>query len=281
MLRTQHSPHVPVISRLRLAGAWCAAIGFATLVAACGATVSGSPQGTPSASTTAASSSTPSRPAATSRAEASSAPATSPPSPAASFGCAGATVAPIVTCLEAALSGYWSGQLNDVVDQPIVLAPAVAAVPAACRGGLELGTAFTCTSDGKLYVTSKFLRLIIENFPGGDLGYALAGLQAHEMGHVVQYAVKQPGAENRSRTPAQSRVFEQQADCLSGVWAHDQAAKGALNGAHFESVDFELMSLISSNPEILTHGTPTARRAAVHVGLVGGRPRACELATFH
>lgn len=137
-----------------------------------------------------------------------------------SFVCPGSSADPIVTCLEASLSDFWSGLLNDAIDGPTVLSPSPGQVPADCRSGLDLGTAFTCSSDGKRYVTSKFLGLITDKFGDTDLGYALAALQAHEMGHVVQYAVHEPSIEIKNPTAAQSQVVEQQADCLGAVWAY-------------------------------------------------------------
>jgi predicted metalloprotease len=254
------------------------AIGVAALLAACSSTVDGHPVGAASGITPTATSSV-----ATSATGDSIAPTSAAPTdaPAGSFLCPGTSAEPIVTCLQGSLSDVWSGLLNEAITQPTVLAPSPSQVPADCRGGLDVGTAFTCTSDSTLYVTSKFLTLIAGNFAGTDLGYALAALQAHEMGHAVQYAVHQPSAEIPNPTDTQSREFEQQADCLAGVWAHHVAATGGLDVSHFVSVDYELISLISSNPEILTHGTPPERRGAVNRGLAGGRPQDCKLATFH
>ncbi|MFN2518698.1 MAG: neutral zinc metallopeptidase [Jatrophihabitantaceae bacterium] len=148
-----------------------------------------------------------------------------------------------------------------------------------CRDGLALGIAFTCPADLKLYATSEFLKLLSHFFAASDLPYALAAMQAHEMGHVVQYAVHQPGINDRS-TDAVSRAIEQQADCLSGVWARHQAVKGGVDVARFRRVAVEGITLISSNAEIATHGTPAQRGAAIDRGLSGGRPQACKLATF-
>lgn len=257
---------------------------MAAMVAACSSTVDGQPV---RASSGSAPTSTPTAARPTASAprppSASSGPtsATATAAPAGSFRCPGSSVAPIARCLGGSLSEVWSGLLNEAISQTTVLAPSPSQVPADCRGGLDLDTAFTCSSDSKLYVTSKFLTLITDNFADGDLGYALASLQAHEMGHVVQYAVHQPSVEIPNPTAAQSRELEQQADCLSGVWAYHVAAKGGLDAEHFVSVAYELISLISNNPEIETHGTPPARRIAVKRGLAAGRPQDCKLATFH
>jgi predicted metalloprotease len=278
---SRRSPEYGLVAGRRVGAVLCAAIGVAAMLAGCSSTVDGHPSGStptsnPNTATSAASSAIP--PAGASGGPASG---TATNAPAGSFLCPGISAAPIVKCLEVSLSEVWSGLLDETITQPTVLAPSPDQVPADCRGGLALDTAFTCTSDLKLYVTSKFLALIANNFVDTDLGYALAALQAHEMGHAVQYAVHQPSVEIKNPTAAQSREFEQQADCLAGVWADQVGKEGGLGPLHFLSVDYELISLISNNPEIRSHGTPAERREAVNRGLVTGRPQDCSLATFH
>lgn len=167
------------------------------------------------------------------------------------------------------------------VAEPAVLAPARADVPAACRTALDVAPAFTCHVNATLYFSSGFLALIRKTFVGGDRTYALASVQAHEMGHIVQYAVHQPQLERTRPTDAQSRFVEQQADCLSGVWAAQADGTGGFDAARFHDVATRLIALISTNPEIRTHGTPPQRSAAIERGIRGGRPQSCRLATFH
>jgi len=183
-------------------------------------------------------------------------------------------------CLEGALSAFWSGQLNQAVDEPVALAPPVAQVPHACRTALQVAPAFTCRADRTLYVSAGFLAMIRGTFHGDDRTYALASVQAHEMGHVVQYAVRQPQIELRHPTDAESRFVEQQADCLSGVWAAQADGTDGFDAARFLSVATRLVTLISTNPEIRTHGTPPQRSAAIARGIDGGRPQSCRLTTF-
>ena len=163
----------------------------------------------------------------------------------------------------------------------MVLAPAASAVPAPCRSGLQVDTAFTCQVDGALYVTEPFVQLIHRYFRGDQLSYAFASVLGHEFGHVLQREVHQPQLAITHPTDAQSRAIEQQADCLSGVWAHDAAARGRLDPTEFHRIAVRLITLISSNPEIFTHGTPPRRGAAIQRGLDGGTPATCHLATFH
>jgi predicted metalloprotease len=117
------------------------------------------------------------------------------------------------------LANYWSAQLNNVVDEPIVLDPSASQVPARCRGGLDGGTAFTCKSDLTLYITQAFLTLIDKYFHDVDRALAIASVASHEIGHVLQYTLHQPEIERKHPSDATSQVVEQQADCLSGVWA--------------------------------------------------------------
>ncbi len=182
----------------------------------------------------------------------------------------------MTTCLSASVSDFWSSELNQVTAEKVVVSPDPSAVPAACRPGLTQAPAFTCNVDETLYVTSGLVSLISKYFTGSDVVYAYATLLAHEIGHVVQQAVDQPGYG----TAAQSQMIEQQADCLSGVWAAHEVVQGKLDGAAFVDVSRRLITLVSSNAEIFTHGTPAVRAAAVAAGLAGGRPQTCHLATF-
>lgn len=183
----------------------------------------------------------------------------------------------LTSCLRSALSTFWSGELNDTVDEPVVLDPRAAAVPAECRRGLTAAPAFTCRSDRTLYVTASLLSQLRRTMPGDDLFYAVASLQSHEFGHVLQYQLGQPEVA-RIDTDARSRFVEQQADCLSGVWA--QHAGSGFDQARFRRVALRLITLVSSNSEVAGHGTPAARLAAIDRGLRSGRPQSCRLVTF-
>ena len=182
----------------------------------------------------------------------------------------------MTNCLSASVSDFWSSELNQYVAEKVVISPSPSAVPSACRPALDSAPAFTCNVDETLYVTSGLVTLIGKYFTGSDVVYAYAALLAHEIGHVVQQAVDQPGYG----TAADSQMIEQQADCLSGVWAAHEVAQGQLDGAAFVDVSRRLITLVSSNAEISTHGTPQVRAAAVVKGLSTGRPQTCNLATF-
>jgi predicted metalloprotease len=187
----------------------------------------------------------------------------------------------VVACLQRVLSYYWSGQLNRVVTEPILLDPVPSTVPARCRPGIQAGSAITCKSNLTLYISTQFLDLIEHQFSGPDVAIALASVASHEFGHVLQYTLHQPQIEQRRPTDNTSLFIEQQADCLSGVWASAAAAAHALDADRFVTDAVTLITAVSSNPEIATHGTPPQRRAAIERGLAGGSPGVCRLVTFH
>ena len=212
------------------------------------------------------------------------APTSKPVAPAAFPVCPGvsaANVNAIVSCLKSSVSDFWSGQLNEVVDQDVIVAPTAAQVPAECRPALTSAPAFTCQINDTVYINQSFLDLVIHEFGANDIPYALASIVSHEIGHVVQAAVKQPGYNQTGSSNTISKQIEQQADCLSGVWAYSQAIKGkGFDTKTFETVAKQLITDVSSNPEINTHGTPDQRAAAILQGLSTGTPQGCKLATF-
>ena len=197
--------------------------------------------------------------------------------------CPGVTptdVAAIAGCLRRSVSDFWSAELNQAVDQPVVLDPTEAQVPTACRSAIAAAPAFTCQINDTVYINQSLISMISGQFGRSEVPYAVAAVIAHEIGHVVQAAVQQPGYGQTGSSDALSRQIEQQADCLSGVWAHQEDAAHRLSGAEFLRVAKALITDVSSNPEIATHGTPDERAAAISTGLNSGRPQACSLATF-
>lgn len=125
--------------------------------------------------------------------------------------------------MRSALSDFWSGQLNQVVSEPVYLDAKPAQVPAQCRAGIDATPAFTCRINLTLYINKRLLDLIDAFVPRPELVYAYAAVQAHEIGHVVQLMLHQPQIELEHPTNEQVQFVQQQADCLSGVWAHDAA----------------------------------------------------------
>jgi predicted metalloprotease len=178
------------------------------------------------------------------------------------------------------VSDFWSGELNQVVDQDVVVDPTTVQVPIDCRGGLSAAPAFTCQSNDTVYINRSFLDEVRKDFGVGDLPYVLASVVSHEIGHVVQAAVKQPGYDQTGSSNTISQQIEQQADCLSGVWARSQVKLGRLDTKVFQAVAKQLITDVSTNPEVYTHGTPDQRAAAILQGLSSGTPQGCKLNTF-
>lgn len=208
---------------------------------------------------------------------------TAPPTSAATFPLCHAVVATnapgIVSCLRTSLSTFWSGQLDQVVDQPVVVEPTAAQVPQRCRSAITTTSAFTCQINNTVYLNAGLLDSARKLAPG-EMLYVFAAVLGHEIGHVVQAAVKQPGYTDTGASDAISQRIEQQADCLDGVWAHAVNAAGQLDRATFVRVTNTFITSISSNPEIAAHGTPPVRAAALARGVKNGRPQDCGLATF-
>ncbi|HEY6746613.1 MAG TPA: neutral zinc metallopeptidase [Mycobacteriales bacterium] len=187
---------------------------------------------------------------------------------------AGADPGTLVTCVVADLNAFWSGRIGKPVDVRVTVDPAPAAVHRTCRSFLAFGTAFYCPADGQVYITAASVAGNRTAF-GDRLPYALAAVAAHEAGHRVQFTVRQPELDREGN--AASRVVEQQADCLAGVWARSAARRGLLDPAGFAAVYAQEMRMVSSltpppgaglddYDEVATHGTAAQRVAAFRRG---------------
>ena len=183
---------------------------------------------------------------------------------------AGQDAAKVVACVADDLSRWWRAKLGRAVGVDVTVDPPPARVNKACRSFLALGTAFYCPIDVQAYITGASVVRTRAAF-GDRLPYALAAVVAHEAGHRVQYVMRQPGLELTG--DADSRVIEQQADCLAGVWAHGAARRGLLDPAGFRAAYAKEMRLVSAltppkgaglddYDEVATHGTAAQRVAA-------------------
>lgn len=183
----------------------------------------------------------------------------------------------IAKCLRGSLTEFWSGELNNYITEPVHIEATRSDVPKSCRPGITSAPAFTCKANLELYINKGLLHVIDKYFSPAYRRFAFASVQSHEIGHVLQYTLHQPQIEHTHPTLKQIRYVEQQADCLSGVWAHHQSS---LNEHTFRHEAYKLIKLVSSNAEIETHGTPKQRLAALDRGLESGRPQSCHLVTF-
>jgi uncharacterized protein len=187
---------------------------------------------------------------------------------------AGQDAVKVVACVADDINRFWQARLGRPVGVDVTVDPPPAKVNKACRSFLALGTAFYCPPDVQAYITGASVTRTRAEF-GDRLPYALAVVVAHEAGHRVQYVVRQPGLELTG--DAASRVVEQQADCLAGVWAYGAARRGLLDPAGFRVAYAQEMRLISAlkppagsglddYDEVATHGTPAQRVAAFDRG---------------
>jgi predicted metalloprotease len=199
---------------------------------------------------------------------------TGTPSRAAGLVCAQSDPAAIDRCLRTSLSTYWSREVHHRLHPPIVLDFAAADVPRDCRPAVKLGTAFTCPTDASIYLTPRYVAAMEHIEPAADLWYRFAATLGHEMGHIVQFALHEPLVAGQGRvTKSRSQRIEQQADCLSGVWA----GSVGLDLQRFVAAAQADFTIIDSVFERTTHGDPTARIAALRRGLTGGTPKSCGL----
>lgn len=247
--------------RVRLGG-WTIAV---VLVAVAGCTSTGVSR-SPATSAPASTSST------TPVTAVSSAPA--PPRTAAQLCPAATTDAAVAACLVTSLNAFWSTQLHRSVAGHVMLGfPAT--FPPACRFpkqylAIHARTAFECPANDTLYYGPVFLRHLHENKPADDFPERLAATMGHEEGHLVQDTVHQRQPDTMS-PDAGSRFIEQQADCLSGVWAHGIGldADAFLTAAHAMLTD------VDDAEHRRDHGTVDQRLTAVRRGLSG--VAACHL----
>jgi uncharacterized protein len=187
---------------------------------------------------------------------------------------AGQDAAKVVACLVEDLNRSWGAKLGKPVAVRVTVDPPPSRVDHSCRSFLAFGTAFYCPPDAQAYITRLSVSRTRAAF-GDQFPYALAAIVAHEAGHRVQFTVKQSELDRNG--DAASRVVEQQADCLAGVWAHGAARRGLLDPAGFRAAYAKEMRLVSAlqppkgaglddYDEVATHGTPTQRVAAFDRG---------------
>jgi hypothetical protein len=133
-----------------------------------------------------------------------------------------------------------------------------------------------CPGDETVYVGQETLWEFYTET--GDAGPAM-GI-AHEYGHHIQYMLGVPAP----RTLAQSIRFENQADCISGVWARWMGQQGYLETAEnspngrsdLDDIRLMLPIIASAESDDRDHGTLEERARAFSEGYRDG-PSACGL----
>jgi predicted metalloprotease len=128
---------------------------------------------------------------------------------------------------------------------------------------------------------------------GVQLGdFAQAYVIAHEVAHHVQtlLGLTRQKAEADQQDPdganARSVLFELQADCFAGLWAHSAYRQGAVSQANIRDalnaaavVGDDFQSNLSGSrrpPEDWTHGSSAQRQHWFGTGFTQGDPAACD-----
>jgi predicted metalloprotease len=166
------------------------------------------------------------------------------------------------------------------------------AVQSACgMAGSAVGP-FYCPLDEKLYLDLSFFRDLQERF-GAAGDFARAYVIAHEVGHHVQTLMgvsekvrSAQSAMSREDANALSVRMELQADCFSGIWAHDAQRRNVLDPGDIDEAlraasaigDDRLQRQAQGHvvPESFTHGTSEQRARWFRRGFESGELRRCD-----
>ena len=167
------------------------------------------------------------------------------------------------------------------------------ATPTACGTGQSAMGPFYCPGDQKVYIDLGFYDTLRTQM-GAPGDFAQAYVIAHEVGHHVQNLLgitdkvdAQRGRISEAQMNALSVRVELQADCLSGVWAHQAQRQRqvlepgdleeALNAASRIGDDaLQRQSQGTVRPETFTHGTSAQRVRWFKTGIQGGRMADCN-----
>ncbi|MBM4246592.1 MAG: flagellar biosynthesis protein FlgM [Deltaproteobacteria bacterium] len=171
-------------------------------------------------------------------------------------------------------------------------------------GGVESGCGFAqaavgpfyCPADQKVYIDLDFYDELQRRF-GAPGDFAQAYVIAHEVGHHVQNLLgisgKVHAAQQRAGRDAANELsvrLELQADCLSGVWAHQtqrqkqvlergdvEEALGAAAAVGDDSIQKKTQGYVV--PESFTHGSAEQRVRWFKRGFESGSVDACDTFT--
>ena len=190
--------------------------------------------------------------------------------------------------------------------QPSVLVLYAGATTAPCGGIANSAVGpFYCAADRKVYLDTSFFNDLATKFQGCEVGSASCQLPqayiiAHEIGHHVQNLLGilakvrelQRNAASRADANRVSMLLELQADCLAGVWAHqDRELYGTPAAPVFSPEDIEaVMHAVAALgndrlqmqraghviPDSFTHGSSEQRARWFAAGLNGGTLAGCN-----
>lgn len=162
-----------------------------------------------------------------------------------------------------------------------------------CGYGQAAAGPFYCPADQKIYLDLSFFEQLSSKF-GAPGDFAAAYVIAHEVGHHIQTVTgiseqvrkAQSGVSKVEANALQVRM-ELQADCFSGIWAHNaQRSRQVLEQGDIEEAlgaatavgDDTIMRKAQGRvvPDAFTHGSAEQRKRWFLKGLESGQPGACD-----
>ena len=202
---------------------------------------------------------------------------------------AGEFSARVLATTEEVWTGIFARDFDAAYEPPtLVLFSGVTRSP--CGGASGATGPFYCPADEKAYLDTEFFATL-RNQLGADGDFAAAYVIAHEVAHHVQNELGILPQVNRARQGASQTEanaltvrLELQADCLSGVWAHEVGGlmdrsdlAEALNAARMIGDDtLQRRAGQVPQPHTFTHGTSDQRARWFARGHDSGDPAACD-----
>jgi hypothetical protein len=190
----------------------------------------------------------------------------------------------------------WQAVFRDQLGRaytPVTLVLFAGVTQSRCGGASGATGPFYCPADKKAYLDTAFFRTLSTRL-GAKGDFAAAYVVAHEVAHHVQDLLGILGQANKIRqqvseteSNAISVQLELQADCFSGVWAHQASAlfgtleRGDLNeaiNAARQIGDDTLMTRAGgvAQPHTFTHGTSEQRARWFETGYRSGEVAQCD-----
>lgn len=204
---------------------------------------------------------------------------------------AGEFVSVVLADTETVWADLFRSQLNKAY-RPATLVLFKGGTQSPCGGASEATGPFYCPADRKVYLDTGFF-VTLEKQLGAKGDFAAAYVVAHEIGHHVQNELGILGRANTLRSQVSetdsnqiSVLVELQADCLSGVWAHEAAnSLGVVERGDFDEAlnaarqigDDTLQRNAGRRPmpHTFTHGSSKQRAQWFNTGLQKGQIREC------
>ena len=151
---------------------------------------------------------------------------------------------------------------------------------------------FYCPPDKRVYLDTSFFQEMQRKLGGGG-DFAYAYVIGHEVGHHIQNLIGiLPKANQLRERSSEARAneisvrIELQADCFSGVWAHNIQAMGRIDQSDIEEAmrtaaaigDDRLQKASRGQvvPDSFTHGSSAQRQRWFTTGLKSGSMQSCD-----